>query len=169
MDRYFTILLTAAVVAAAGCDDTEGAAADPDEAPETASELPARSEAAMEVTIGIDSLNGAPYLTGADGHALYLLEGESPGTSGCEDACRGRWPPFMVSGDSPEASASGVHSEMIGTMERREGGTQATYGGRALYYYHRDTGPGQTTGQGVTDQWGEWYLVQPSGEPLEHH
>lgn len=44
---------------------------------------------------------------------------------------------------------------------------QITYNGHPLYYYVRNLGPGQTTGQDVTDAWSEWYLVTPGGKPLE--
>jgi predicted lipoprotein with Yx(FWY)xxD motif len=46
------------------------------------------------------------------------------------------------------------------------GGSQATYGGWPLYYYHHDAAPGDTTGQNVHDRWGMWYLVSPSGNPI---
>jgi hypothetical protein len=44
---------------------------------------------------------------------------------------------------------------------------QVTYNGHPLYYYVRDLGPGRTTGQHVSDAWGEWYLVTPQGAPLD--
>jgi hypothetical protein len=45
-------------------------------------------------------------------------------------------------------------------------GAQASYAGWPLYYYHRDQAPSDTTGQGVRDSWGTWYLLAPSGEPI---
>lgn len=128
-------------------------------APPTGSE----SGAAM---LRIDSLAGAgAYITDASGRALYLLEGEPSDRSTCTDACAEAWPPLLAGGTPPQPAA-GLSGE-IGTIERQDGSMQVTYAGHPLYYYHDDQGPGDTTGQDVTDQWGEWYLVTPSGEPLE--
>lgn len=116
----------------------------------------------------VDSLPGAgAYLADGSGRSLYLLEGEPQGQSTCYDACAEEWPPFLAPQGTPEAQAPAVQAGLIGTLQRRDGATQVTYGGHALYYYHEDQGPGQTNGQDLTDQWGEWYLVRPSGEPLE--
>ena len=60
-----------------------------------------------------------------------------------------------------------LEPELVGSVQRHDGTAQVTYDGSPLYYA-RDSGPGQTTGQDVTDQWGEWYLVQPSGERQEN-
>ena len=119
---------------------------------------------------GVDSLpGGEPYLTDPNGRALYTLEGEDD-AGACVDACAQAWPPYTRS-DVADVAASVttvfLEPELVGTAQRADGTTQVTYDGSPLYYYARDTGPGQTTGQDVTDQWGEWYLVQPSGERQE--
>lgn len=120
--------------------------------------------------LGLDSLeNAGAYITGPDGRAVYLLEGEPAGQSSCYDACADEWPPLLAGAGATDGGAAGVQPNLIGTLERRDGSAQVTYGGHALYYYHDDTGPGEIKGQDVTDQWGEWYLVRPSGEPLEEH
>lgn len=125
---------------------------------------------ASGAVLAVDTLEGAgPYLTDASGRALYLLEGEPQGESTCYDACAEEWPPFLAPQGSPTAGAASVQPGLIGTLQRRDGSTQVTYGGHALYYYHDDQGPGQTAGHDLTDRWGEWYLVQPGGEALEEH
>lgn len=141
---------------------------------ETATEEPAISPAPPTGTgsaaamIRVANLPDAgAYITDANGRALYLLEGEPEGTSTCYDECAEEWPPLIVDDGSPAADDDAVRPDLIGTIERRDGRTQATYDGHALYYYHDDQGSGDTTGQDVTDEWGEWYLVQPSGEALE--
>lgn len=60
-----------------------------------------------------------------------------------------------------------IRPELIGTVQRPDGTTQVTYDGQPLYYYAHDSGPGEVKGQDVHDEWGEWYLVQPSGELQE--
>jgi hypothetical protein len=47
------------------------------------------------------------------------------------------------------------------------GGLQVTYGGKALYWFFKDTALGQVKGN-VTDTWGTWVdvvLVKPAGKP----
>jgi predicted lipoprotein with Yx(FWY)xxD motif len=56
---------------------------------------------------------------------------------------------------------------LLGTIQRRDGSTQVTYGGHPLYYYSKDQGRGDVTGQDVTDERGEWYLVSPAGQAVE--
>ena len=60
-----------------------------------------------------------------------------------------------------------MREDLIGTIERRDGQRQVTYDGHALYYYSQDQQPGRTSGQDLTDRWGEWYLVTPEGQHLE--
>lgn len=119
----------------------------------------------------VDSLDGeGEYLTDANGRALYLLEGEPQDSSTCYDECAEEWPPYLTSQEAP-TGGDAVQQNLVGTVERSDGATdgqwQVTYAGQPLYYYHDDVGPGETAGQDVTDDWGEWYLVQPDGEPLE--
>lgn len=110
-----------------------------------------------------------PYLADQAGRALYLLEDEPKGQSTCYGQCAEEWPPLLASNGSAEAGNPAVREDLIGTIQRRDGSTQVTYNGHPLYYYVRDRGPGQTTGQDFTDQWGEWYLVTAEGRPLEEH
>lgn len=125
----------------------------------------AEAPAAMIRTQSLDG--AATYITDASGRALYLLEGEPEESSTCYDECAEAWPSFIAADATPEADGESVRSDLIGTIERRDGRSQVTYDGHALYYYHDDEGPGDITGQDVTDEWGEWYLVQPTGEALE--
>ncbi len=53
---------------------------------------------------------------------------------------------------TPRAGAAGVEPSLIGTIQRRDGTTQVTFGGHPLYYYTKAQGPSQATGQDVTDQ-----------------
>lgn len=118
--------------------------------------------------IETDSLAGVgAYLTDESGRALYLLEGEPRGESTCYESCAEEWPPYLAEMGAPSAANPAVQPALIATLQRRDGTTQVTYGGHALYYYHDDQGPGDTSGHDLTDQWGEWYLVSPAGGPLE--
>ena len=111
------------------------------------------------------------YLADADGRALYLFTAGTQGTGGteaqsaCYDACAEAWPPLLTEGE-PQAGEQ-ADAALLGTIERQDGATQATYNGWPLYYFVRDQGPGETTGQDKHGFGGEWYLVTPGGEKVE--
>lgn len=122
---------------------------------------------AEELALRTESLPGAgAYVTDGSGQALYILEGEDD-PSACVDACEEEWPPFAVTSGEPTAQGEELQEDLIGTVERPDGTMQITYDGHPLYFYHDDQGPGDTRGQHVEDQWGEWYLLSPEGETVE--
>ena len=109
-----------------------------------------------------------PYLVGYEGRSLYMLEGtrNMSGRNRCSGPCLLAWPLVRAAVPGP-----GVDPAKLATVPGY-GGPHAAYAGWPLYYYHRDGAPGDTTGQHVTDLWGTWHLVSPSGEPIRpagHH
>jgi predicted lipoprotein with Yx(FWY)xxD motif len=108
-----------------------------------------------------------PYLTDAQGRALYLFTADTKGQGGnapviaCADECRAAWPLFQSDG-APQA-VEGVDAALLGTIAH-DGKTVVTYNGWPLYYFAKDQGPGSTAGQDVESFDGEWYLVTPAGE-----
>jgi predicted lipoprotein with Yx(FWY)xxD motif len=110
------------------------------------------------------------YLVDGRGQPLYVLESESSGESNCYDACALAWPPVLVSqGREVDAEHRAIDEDLLGTTERRDGQMQLTYNDYPLYYYARDPGDGEVTGHDVKDEWGEWYLITPEGEPLHEN
>ncbi|MDV6011246.1 hypothetical protein [Haloechinothrix sp. LS1_15] len=99
-------------------------------------------------------------LADAEGRTLYLFTEDSPGTSTCVDECLEAWP--AVGGDVEAAGE--VDPDLLGTIERPDGTTQATYNDWPLYYYADDAAPGELNGQGVNDV---WWVVTPEGSPIE--
>ncbi|HVS62654.1 MAG TPA: hypothetical protein VMT85_04015, partial [Thermoanaerobaculia bacterium] len=96
------------------------------------------------------------YLTTGDGRALYMFTADSAGESNCYDVCAEAWPPLLSDGE-PQVPA-GLRQELLGTLQRRDGSTQVTYGGWPLYTYAQDAGPDSIEGQDVHGSGGEWYL-----------
>jgi predicted lipoprotein with Yx(FWY)xxD motif len=96
-----------------------------------------------------------PILTDVNGMTLYLYTRDAPGQSNCYDGCARAWPPLLAEGDlvAPEGLPG-----MLETTMRDDGGMQVTYNGIPLYYWQRDTQPGETTGQNVG---GVWFVVNP--------
>ena len=116
---------------------------------------------------GIGVAHGG-YLVDATGRTLYALAKDGKGQSSCYDACSTRWPPLL----SPQQGTvqtldPSIKADAIVDMQRTDGAVQVTYQGHPLYHYAQDPAAGQTNGQGIKDQFGEWYMLSPSGEPLD--
>lgn len=94
----------------------------------------------------------------ADGNTLYVFLPDEQGASTCYDSCEATWPPLAEA-----AAGAGADEGAIGTIERDDGTTQATYNGWPLYYYVSDEEPGMVSGQGTGDV---WFVIDPSGEPV---
>ena len=111
------------------------------------------------------------YLVDANGRAVYLLEADKQGEgdqqadSTCYEDCAEVWPPVLTQGTPPVAEGD-ADEGMLSMIEREDGTMQVTYDGWPLYYYVKDEGAGEATGQDVQDAYGEWYLLQPSGEKV---
>jgi len=118
---------------------------------------------------------GAPgeYVADGQGRAVYMLEGDTDGSK-CTAACLQEWPPLRADPNGPAGAAAtgtsgiaGLRSELVGSVQRADGTSQVAYNGHPLYHYARDSGPGTTSGHDLDDQWGEWYLIAPSGEVID--
>lgn len=120
--------------------------------------------------IGVaNSADHGKYLVDATGKTLYALEKDGKGKSSCYDACSTRWPPLLSPQGSAKALDASVKGEAIVSIQRTDGTVQVTYRGHPLYHYSQDQAAGQINGQGIKDQFGEWYLLSPAGEPIESH
>lgn len=97
-------------------------------------------------------------LTDASGRTLYLYTKDERDTPSCFNGCARAWPPLITVGDS--IAGEGVTGDLLGTVERRDGSTQATYNGWPLYYFFEDEKPGDTNGQDVG---GVLFVVSPEG------
>jgi predicted lipoprotein with Yx(FWY)xxD motif len=77
--------------------------------------------------------------------------------STCTGPCTKEWPPLFTNGQV--TAGPGVNSAWLGTIGRTDGPTQVEYNGWPLYYYVRDTEPGDIKGQGVTSNGTTWYVI----------
>lgn len=92
------------------------------------------------------------FLTGAGGMTLYYFTPDAPGTSVCVDKCAGFWPPLVLAAGETATAGDGV-TGVVGTIARPDGSMQATYDGRPLYYFTKDTAAGDVKGQDVGEIW----------------
>lgn len=111
-------------------------------------------------TLEVNDTALGEVLTDGDGGTLYLFTLDSEDASVCEGECLEAWP--ILEGE-PEAG-DGVDAGLIGSFERADGTTQASYAGHPLYYFSGDTGAGDLTGQGVE---GVWWVLDASGTAVE--
>lgn len=162
------LLMIVGLLGLAACQDRTNVAAPGSQSAEPAVQVPRQTEVlsaeAGELTL-MEAGGPAPYLADAAGSALYALEGDVAGES-CIDKCLEVWPPMLVVEAEPEATA-GLRPNLVSSIIRPDGAHQVTYDNRPLYRYAGDMGTGRTTGHGVRDQWGHWYLIGPAGEPLQ--
>jgi len=98
------------------------------------------------------------------GITLYDFPPDKGTTSVCYGACAALWPPLLTSG-SPHAG-SGVKASLLGTTKRSDGKLEVTYGGHPLYSFVGDRKPGQTTGQGVNQFGGPWWVLSAAGKEI---
>jgi predicted lipoprotein with Yx(FWY)xxD motif len=105
-----------------------------------------------------------PILVDSRGITLYDFVKDKRGTSSCYGACAALWPPLIAKG-KPHAGR-GVRASLLGTTRRKDGKLEVTYNHHPLYYYVSDRKPGQTTGQGLNQFGGLWWVLSPSGKEI---
>jgi predicted lipoprotein with Yx(FWY)xxD motif len=103
-------------------------------------------------------------LVDSKGITLYDFVKDKGTTSVCYGACAALWPPLITTGKP--AAGPGVRASLLGTTKRKDGKLEVTYGGHPLYYFVTDRKPGQTTGQGVDQFGGPWWVLSAAGKEI---
>jgi len=101
-------------------------------------------------------------LVGANGMTLYMYDPDAGGTPTCYDACAKAWPPLVTAG-APTAAGQ-AEANLLTTAPRTDGTIQVVYNKWPLYYWQKDTKPGDVTGQAVG---GKWWVLGPDGTPIK--
>jgi predicted lipoprotein with Yx(FWY)xxD motif len=113
---------------------------------------------------GVDTSLGKVVVDGR-GMTLYVFEKDSGGQPTCTGDCEKEWPPMLTNGQvtaGPGVSMSGF------TVDRPDGTKQVAYGGWPLYYYAKDTKPGDMNGQAVVSHGAPWYVIgADNGQKIE--
>ena len=91
---------------------------------------------------------------------LYLFTKDTPNTSNCTGQCLMAWPPLL----GKPTAGQGVDASKLGSFQRADGSTQASYNGWPLYYWQQDAKPGDVTGQDVN---GVWYVLDRNGAAVK--
>ncbi len=92
-------------------------------------------------------------LVGPQGMTLYTFDKDvaDSGKSVCNGPCATNWPPLMAKGG--EAAAPGYS-----VITRDDGQKQWAFKGKPLYYWVKDSKPGDTSGDGFN---GVWRIARP--------
>src|SRR5213076_1259387 len=105
-------------------------------------------------------------LVDSKGITLYDFVVDKGTTSVCYGACAALWPPLLTKGKP--VAGPGVRASLLGTTKRKDGRLEVTYNHHPLYYFVTDRKPGQTTGQGVNQFGGPWWVLSTSGKEIHH-
>lgn len=96
------------------------------------------------------------------GDTVYTLK---PSRTACTAACLKAWPPVLLPHGVKTASAGmGVDASKLGTAAAARGARQVTYSGKRLYWFVKDTAPGEVRGN-IKDKWGKWATVTVASVP----
>jgi len=106
-------------------------------------------------------------LVDSKGITLYDFPPDRGTTSVCYGACAALWPPLLTTGKP--VAGHGVHAALLGTTKRKDGKLEVTYGGHPLYTFVSDRKPGQTTGQGIDQFGGPWWVISAAGKEIHRH
>lgn len=119
---------------------------------------PTASSSGSLIKTATATVNGTSetILTNSQGLTLYYRTSDVPPSTVCSGGCAGAWPPLVMSGSGAPTSAASLPGKL--TVVTDANGKQVEYNGHPLYTYSGDTGPGQTTGEGVG---GVWHVVTP--------
>jgi predicted lipoprotein with Yx(FWY)xxD motif len=88
---------------------------------------------------------------GPNGMTLYTFDRDTTGKSACNGPCATNWPPLM-------ATASDSPSGEWTVVTRDDGSRQWAYRGKPVYYWAKDSKPGDRTGDGFNNV---WHLARP--------
>ena len=107
----------------------------------------------------------------------FLISGFSvyqANKSDCTSAkCQKIWPPLLLPKGATKATAgAGVNAAKLGATRTASGALQVTYAGQALFWFFKDTAPGQVRGNNIKDQWGRWTIyttVKPKSAGTTTH
>jgi predicted lipoprotein with Yx(FWY)xxD motif len=97
------------------------------------------------------------------GFTLYATSKDKPnsGKTSCYGKCEKTWVPYLTQG-KPRVMVN-AHESELGTLKRKDGTTQITYGGWPVYTYKPDPAAA-TGGVGRHSFGGVWYPINRNGE-----
>ncbi len=101
------------------------------------------------------------YVADGAGRTLYRFDEDDnkPPKATCNGDCAKTWPPLLITSPG-KIFPKGLDPKTLGYVERADNTCQVTINGWPVYYFAKDTEPGDIKGQGVG---GTWFAVAPDG------
>lgn len=158
--RIPSLVLTTVLLIASGCGGAAATPASPPPPPDTS----------IKIKTASLTVDGKPLtaLTNGAGMTLYVESTDFSNLVACTGNCASVWPPLLAVLGDPVADKGVALSGKLSTVLGGDG-RQVEYNGHPLYTYSKDTGPGQTNGQGVAGRWGvataDMAVVGPAPSP----
>ena len=82
---------------------------------------------------------------------IYTKDVAGSGKSVCNGMCATNWPPLLVDGSPAVSSGYSI-------ITRDDGKKQLAFNGMPLYFYAKDTKPGDKIGDGRSE--GAWQIIK---------
>jgi predicted lipoprotein with Yx(FWY)xxD motif len=157
--RLSGLLAAAALVWGVGAYSTVGASASAATAGSTINFKAIGPAKATGKTLTLAKSAAGIFVTGPNGHSLYVYNKDQGTKSACTGTCATYWPALTASG--AVTLGAGIKKSEVGKAKGQKP-NQITYYGHLLYYYVGDTAPGQTTGTKIAG----WHLLGPFGNVM---
>src|SRR5512147_2041438 len=127
-----------------------------------AAALPVAAAQVQAVMGRVIGSHGTLMVAASNGMTLYTFTKDvaGSGTSACTGGCLDNWPALTITaGDTPTGDSTVTGT--LGTIVRSDNGaTQVTYNGLPLYFFAKDTAPGDTNG--IYPNWEAVVLAAPA-------
>ena len=159
----FAAVSATSALALAGCGGGGGSSTTSSSAPAAAPPASSSASSSSEVeTLKTSTVAGHTIVVDGEGKAVYVYTRDNPGatTSTCTGGCASLWPAVTSAGAPTLQGVTGK----IGSITGVNGKQQITVNGMPIYYYAKDTAPGQVTGQGVANV---WYVIGADGNMIQ--
>lgn len=163
--------LAAVVVSACGSGSSGGNTVTSGGQPRTGSTADSAGSSSPSTSFSVANVSGlGQVLVDGRGRTVYGLVKNGTKNPPCTDGngCTAIWPDLSLPDGVHHATAgSGVTAAMLKSKkDSGDGETYVTYNGYFLYEFSGDKASGQGHGEGLKDQWGTWYALTPSGQPV---
>ena len=167
MNKRAALLLATVSAASAfglcGCMGSSGGTTTSSASAAAPSSSSSAASSSSEVeTLKTSTVGGQTIVVDGDGKTVYFYTVDHAGEtkSACTGGCATLWP-AVTSASAP--TLQGVTGK-IGSITTADGKQQVTVNGMPIYYYAKDTSPGQVNGQGVA---GVWYVLGADGSMIQ--
>jgi predicted lipoprotein with Yx(FWY)xxD motif len=159
-----TMVLLALALAVAGCGSNGGSSGTDTTAREKPAATPSEKEPPIPGTaVSTGTPKSSRWVVSEVGFTLYHFDKDkrNSGKTACYGGCAKLWEPYLTRA-KPTVMLK-ARASMLGTIKRKDGTAQVTYGGWPLYVYTPD-GAGLAGGYERKSFGGVWYPIDPSGE-----